>query len=297
VVKLALGMIVFNGMPFVEGVLETWHPYVEQIIVAEGPVRFWQDQGYERSTDGTQEFLLGYKERRSFGKMDFVTGAWKDKLEMCNAWLSHVRDDITHVLCFDADEFMLKADIEWLINQIRALDLDSAGFRLHSFVGGFDRYLTGFEEKLEVIRLQRYEPGAVWKSHRPPTILNPSTGRSWKESGRHLSYDTADYYGVRLYHYSHVLPSQIRMKERYYADYMRAKNVIPDYYKNVWLPWVMTDDVGKSRIEQRWHGIHDFHPSYRGDCYSRPFLGKHPWWIEKNNERILEMQKQQMSAD
>ena len=288
-VKLALGVIVFNGMPFIEGMLETFYPYVDQICVAEGPVAFWHQQGHERSNDGTVELLIDLQDRWGSSQMRFTRNVWKDKLQMVNAWLGLVRDDITHVLCFDADEFMLKEDIELIISLLEEKQYESVGLRLYSFVGGFDRYMTGFEEQLEVIRVQPYHPGATWATHRPPTITWPG-----REMGKHLNWNTLDNLGVRLYHYSHVLPSQVLAKQAYYANYVGEKNVIPGYYKNVWLPWVMTGDVGKANIEKSWNGIHDFHPRYRGDCFSRKFEGPHPWWIQMNKERIMEIQRKEI---
>jgi len=290
-IKLALGMIVFNGMPFVEGVLKTWYPYVDQIVVAEGPVKFWRDQGHICSTDGTLECL--HKFNDPDGKLKilgaYYTMPWHDKLEMCNAWVEHVRDDITHVACFDADELMLREDIELVLALLEAGEYDSMGLRLYSFVGGFDRYLTGFEEKLEVIRIQPYCPDAAWLTHRPPTIGWPG-----KTKGKHLDWNTLDNLGVRLYHYSHVLPSQVKMKEKYYADRIGEKNVVPDYYKNVWLRWVKGEGITKWEVEELWKGIHDFHPRYRGEAFSKKFEGRHPWWIEKHRERILKIQREEM---
>jgi hypothetical protein len=288
VVKLALGMIVFNGMPFVEGVLETWYPHVEQIVVAEGPVKFWRDRGYEESTDGTFNCILDFPDPNCKITTIIPYTTWKDKLQMCRAWFAHLKDDITHVAVMDADEFMLRKDIlhvKKLLNQ-----WDSVGLMLRTFVGGFDRYLTGFEQKQDTIRFLRREPGDEYITHRPPTIGRPHT------EGRHLDSLAMAQMGIYLYHYSHVLRSQVKAKEQYYADYMGGRNVIPDYYEKVWKPWVLGDNATKKRIEQAWGGIHDFHPRYRGECYSAAFVGHHPRWIKENKERILEIQKEQINA-
>jgi hypothetical protein len=288
VVKLALGMIVFNGMPFVEGVLKTWYPHVEQIVVAEGPVEFWVNRGYRHSTDGTLEYLCRFPDPDDkITTFTMEMGHWKDKLEMCQAWYSCLNDDITHVAVMDADEFMLDEDIlhvKKLLNRY-----DSVGLMLRTFVGGFDRYLTGFEQKQDTIRFLHREPGDEYVTHRPPTIGKPHT------EGRHLDSLMMAQQGIYLYHYSHVLPSQVKAKELYYASYMGNRNVIPDYYEGAWKPWVLGDDTAKKRIEQVWGGIHDFHPCYRGECRSATFYGRHPWWIERNRERILEIQKEQIN--
>lgn len=284
-VRLALGMIVFNGMPFVEGVLETWYPHVEQVVVAEGPVKFWRDQGYCESNDGTIKALLDFPDPE--GKIDIARGPWHDKLEMCQAWFAHLNDDITHVACFDADEFMHASDI-LQVKRFLGSGYESIGLMLRTFVGGFTYYLTGFEQKQDTIRFLQRCPGDEYISHRPPTIGQPH------QEGRHLDSQAMAELGTYLYHYSHVLKLQIKAKEQYYANYMGHRNVIPNYYEDVWLPWVLGDERVKVRIEQLWGGIHDFHPRYRGECYSREFEGKHPHWIEENRERIMEMQRRQI---
>ena len=55
--KIAFGMIIFNGNHVLNETLESIYPYANQILIAEGPVQFWQDEGYTTSTDGTNEVL------------------------------------------------------------------------------------------------------------------------------------------------------------------------------------------------------------------------------------------------
>lgn len=297
-VRLALCTIAFNGMPFLEGVLETFLPHCEQIVVAEGPVKFWSDQGYERSTDGTAEYLMDFQDRVGWQKMRFIRGVWDDKRQMCAAWMRLLRDDITHLAIFDADEFMHGSDIEAIKRCLSLGRWDSIGLRLCTFVGGFKHYLTGFEQKQDTIRFLRYVPGdSVYLRHRPPTIEQISTGKRFPApSGvRHLDFETTSGCGIFLYHYSHVLPSQVRAKERYYADYFGStKNLIPNYYRDVWLPWVKHGEIEKVRIENEWNGIHDFHPSYRGECRAKIFVGYHPLWIEENQKRIMVIQQKEI---
>ena len=286
-VKLALGMIVFNGMPFVEGVLKTFYPYVDQIVVAEGPVKFWHDQGYERSGDRTVELLMDLQDKWGSSKIRFTrSSTWRDKLEMCQGWFSLLNDDITHVAVMDADEFMHAKDILHVKSLLGRYD--SVGLMLRTFVGGFTHYLTGFEQKQDTIRFLRRCPGDEYISHRPPTIGQPY------QEGQHLDSLAMAQMGVYLYHYSHVLPSQVKAKEQYYARYIGNRNVIPGYYESIWKPWVLGNERTKARIEQIWGGIHDFHPRYRGECRSAIFHGYHPRWIEQNKERILEIQKEQI---
>lgn len=292
-VKLALGVIVFNGMPFIEGILETFYPYVSQIVVSEGPVAFWQAKGYESSIDDTVGTLRTFRDPRH--KLTVIEGHhWPDKLDMANAWLRRVRDDIDYVACFDADEFLRENDIKLLLSILEEESPDSVGFTLRSFIGGIDYYLTGFEQRQDTIRIQRFYPGAKWVSHRPPTINHPLSGRPFRELHHIPGSALVERYGVYLYHYSHVLPTQVWMKELYYADYMGKHNVIPNYYQEVWKPWVLGNTEEKRAIEKKWRGIHDFSPAYRGDCYPVPFNESHPKWIEKNASHILRLRDVQM---
>ena len=53
--KIAFGMIVFNGGFVLEECLKSVYPFAHQILIAEGPVGYWQSQGFTTSTDETNE--------------------------------------------------------------------------------------------------------------------------------------------------------------------------------------------------------------------------------------------------
>ena len=55
--KITFGMIVLNGDQVLKETLASVYPYAHQILIAEGPVSYWQEQGYTTSTDGTNEIL------------------------------------------------------------------------------------------------------------------------------------------------------------------------------------------------------------------------------------------------
>ena len=55
--KITFGMIVFNGNYVLQEVLTSIYEYAHQILIAEGPVAYWQTQGYTTSTDGTNDIL------------------------------------------------------------------------------------------------------------------------------------------------------------------------------------------------------------------------------------------------
>ena len=84
----------------------------------------------------------------------------------------------------DSDEIFRPEDIEKLLLIMRQEGYTSAGFKSFSFFGGFDHYLTGFEEEAEFKRVFRVFPGSTWKKHRPPTVKHEIN-----VSLRHLDFD------------------------------------------------------------------------------------------------------------
>ena len=54
-------MIVFEGDYVLQECLEQVYPYAEQILIAEGPVEYWQRRGRTTSTDRTNEILENAK--------------------------------------------------------------------------------------------------------------------------------------------------------------------------------------------------------------------------------------------
>ena len=60
--KIAFWMIVFNGGFVLEECLKSVYPFAHQILIAEGPVGYWQSQGFTTSTDETNEILQSIKE-------------------------------------------------------------------------------------------------------------------------------------------------------------------------------------------------------------------------------------------
>ena len=55
--KIAFGMIVFEGDYVLQQCLEQVYPFAEQILIAEGPVSYWQRQGRTTSLDDTNKIL------------------------------------------------------------------------------------------------------------------------------------------------------------------------------------------------------------------------------------------------
>ena len=51
--RLTAAMIVLNGDHVLEESLKSIYDHVDEIVIAEGPVRYWQDRGLTTSTDRT----------------------------------------------------------------------------------------------------------------------------------------------------------------------------------------------------------------------------------------------------
>lgn len=275
--KVVFQIIVLNGQPFLEPCIESLLPF-GKVIAVEGAVSYWQQRGITTSTDGTNEVL-----DRLLGVANVRHGTWLEKDEMVRAAEGMIPADTSHVWAVDSDEIWKPQDLEKILAILD--DWDSVAFRPFSFYGGFERYMAGFEEDCPPWgwqRIQRWYPGAHWHTHRPPTVLHPD-GQPMR-AHRHLTPNKTDKMGVRFWHYSYCLPFQMRAK----ADYYRFRNprgTIPNYFEQVYLPWVHGDDAEKSRIEQRYRGVHN----ERGHvAYTQPFTGEHPEVIARRLPELHE---------
>lgn len=255
--------IVFNGGFFLEPVLKSLLPF-GKVICVEGPVAYWQTRGYKTSTDDTNDILASLLPAR-----DIVHGQFAEKDEMMNAALGLVPKDTTHLMMVDSDECWCGADLESIIPQLGAYD--SASFKPHTFFGSFDTCMGGYELRADWVRVQRYFPGAVWKTHRPPTILAPD-GIPYHQK-RH--WDAP----FRFAHYSYVYPSQVKAKIGYYESW--GAGVIKNYFREVYRAWVLGDAVTRQQIENKYDGVHEWLPARRGDARTYPFVGEHPRHIER----------------
>jgi hypothetical protein len=266
--KVAFVLIAFNSDYVLEPCLKSVLPF-GNVYAAEGPVTFWQKRGYTTSTDQTNAILDKYK-------IPTEHYTWKEKDDEQNAAIALVPPDTDFVWCLDSDEIWKAQDIEAILRILETNTVDSVSFKAWSFYGGFDRYMTGFEENFEVHRIQRFYPGARFATHRPPTILAPD-GKPWREY-RHMNHIKTDEIGVRFYHYSYVFPSQMEAKALYYAE---MGGNIPDYFDRVYLPWALGDSESRYEIEERYDGVHNWLPDRRGPCRTAQFKGEHPAEIQK----------------
>ena len=289
--KITFGMIVFNGNYVLKEAIESIYPYAHQILVAEGPVQYWQDEGYQTSNDGTNDVLSQLYDPDH--KITIVHSQYKEKDDQCNMYMSLMKPDTDYVWNLDCDEVFKPKDTEKVLELLEKEKYTSVGFKSQTFYGGFERYLTGFEENAEFIRIRKVYPGSYWSTHRPPTVAHVVKAED-RLPEKHLNYNVlADEHDVRMYHYSYVFPHQVFNKIKYYKEFLNSANTIDNYFSHVYLPWVIGSDHMKNMIEDKYHGVHEWIPQARGECRTAEFTGEHPEVI--NTEELNEKLKKQLT--
>jgi hypothetical protein len=281
--KLTFGIIVFNGDFFLRQVLESIYPYAHAICIAEGPVGWWVGQGHDYSTDNTRRIIDTFPDPDH--KIWSVHETYPEKNEQCRAWFRGVPADTDYIICNDADEIHTPENLEKLIRFLETEQPTSVGFKSHSLYGGFERVIGGFELEHSFKRVLKYIPGAVYKTHRQPTLALNGQDIAGKDIlGRELYEAT----GITMWHGSYVSPVGTHAKIRYYEGAVIAPGqCIPDYFNQVWLPWV-TRPEDRLAIESKYRGVQEFMPSARGDCFTIPFPGTHPAIIERDMPLLLD---------
>jgi len=125
--KITFGMIVLNGDQVLEETLSSVYPYAHQILIAEGPVGYWQQQGYTTSMDGTNEILENFPDPDN--KIKIVHSQYSEKDEQCNAYMEFLDDETDYIWNLDCDEVFKPEDIEKVINLLETERYNSVGFK------------------------------------------------------------------------------------------------------------------------------------------------------------------------
>jgi len=273
-------MIAFNSDHVLEPVLQTITQF-GPVVVAEGPVRYWQRRGYTTSTDATNAILHEYIPERNI-----IHGQWLEKDEMQRAAERLIPPDTTHVWIVDADEIYHASEMRAVLDKLP--DLDSVSFKAKSFWAGFGREITGFEAEFEVHRIKRWYQGATFATHRPPTVIDGDGVRM--RDKRHWGHDQTAAAGIFMYHYSYVFPSQVTCKHDYYRD-RDPGGCIPLWPWDVYAAWLENPE----ETEERFNGVHNWIPERRGQTCTARFKGNHPQAIRKAmsglRKRLKEEQK------
>lgn len=281
--KIAFGMIVFEGDYVLQECLSQVYPFASQILIAEGPVSYWQKKGRTTSTDNTNYIIDNFPDPD--GKIKIIHSQYNEKDDQCNAYIKYLNDDIDYLWNLDSDEVYKKEDLKKMLTFLDSEKPSSVGVRSCTFYGGLEKYLTGFELKTDNFkRIFRVTPGSKWLTHRPPTIKYPADSNIYI---KHVNSDELySRTGVQMYHYSYVFPNQVYNKIKYYKEVISGKNAIDDYFDNVYFPWMLGDTLEKERIENIYNGVHEFKPEVRGECRTSDFKGDHPESILRSMEII-----------
>lgn len=284
--RITAAMIVLNGDHVLNESLSSIYDFVDEIVVAEGPVRYWQDRGLTSSTDDTIRLLKDFSDPDK--KLKFISSKYTEKDHQFQSALDLMTKNPDYLIQVDADEVWTSESLLSLKNLLIERKPVSVGIHSHTFVGGFERTLSGFEENTDnFLRVFKWEDGCKFITHRPPTIRY-SNGNKTRGIGHIDSDEARDYYGISMCHYSYVWPSQVKSKIDYYKSKVSMQNCIPDFYEAHWLPWTRTKDIEeKWNIEQKILGMHEFKPDIRGPAFTKPYTGIHPLPIIKNKETLL----------
>lgn len=226
-------MIVLNGEPFTPYTLRALYPYAHEIIVVEGAspgaANIASADGH--SLDGTLDSLRAFKaDEDPEDKLIIVTreGFWTEKDAMSQAYAERATGD--YLWQVDVDEFYQPGDIEaicdLLIEQpsITALSFESVFFWAAPDYRVDSWYLRRGEAEFH--RLFKWGEGYRYVTHRPPTVFD-AQGCNLREQHWIRAKDLLAR-GIQLYHYSLLLPKQVREKCEYYsrADWAKRQHIM-----------------------------------------------------------------------
>ncbi len=269
---ISFGIIVLNGEPFTRYTLRALYPYAHEIIVVEGAApgaaNIATADGH--SLDSTLETLREFKAREDpEDKLVIVTraGFWSEKDEMSQAYAERATGD--YLWQVDIDEFYLPADIEAVCAMLKsdpsitALSFDTATFWGAPNYVVDSWYLRRGDRQFH--RLFKWGSGYRYISHRPPTVVD-ERGRDLR-SANWICGDDLVARGIRMYHYSLLLPKQVREKCEYYsrADWAKRAGAVEwanDAYLSLRRPYHV-------------HNVYD----YPGCLYR--FAGAHPPQVQQ----------------
>lgn len=232
-----------------------WIKHYQQFgdcYVVEGATSDWKKAlGWSghNSTDGTVEIIQSSGVPHTIAKRP-----WKDKTEQCNEFMRNIPADTDILWYCDSDEFYLPEDIEFVRGHLeQAIEPITFGsVIMHHWWKHPDYYCTGgdgWAYDTPIPRIWKHHPGAVFSSHRPPTIMQD--GRDLANVNPWLAKDNL----IRCRHYSYCFRQQVIDKLKYYSaifgrDYMK-------WFREVWEPW---NPETRFSIEKQF----SVHPSCKG---------------------------------
>ena len=270
--NLSFVIIVLNGMPFLPYCLDAIYSSAHEIIVVEGAVENCMFAAHPdgSSRDGSVACITSYPDPEH--KLRLIQGQWAEKVHMQNKALEFVTGD--YVWLVDSDEIYKKDDLA----RIKALlekdpSITQVNFIPDNFWKGFDDIFIStrfFEEESHYRRLFKFQPGARFTTHRPPTLYWPGSELCTEQM--HLVGGlTTRSMGIIPYHYSYVLEGQVGQKMELYRRYGWGESWqidMNEWYHECFLKWTPENKCSLERA----------YPVWTGDRNSRTisFQGSHP---------------------
>lgn len=228
-VRITFGMIVLNGEPFTRYNLRSIYPWAHQIVVVEGACKAAATVATPdgHSGDDTLEVLRRFQaEEDPDRKLTIVTaedeghpdGFWPgEKHEMSQAYAKRATGN--YLWQVDVDEFYREEDMPRIVGLLQQ-GVDAVTFPAVSFWGGIrfveDGEFMRVHKAREFHRLFRWESGFRYTSHRPATVVDVQ-GHDLRTQRWVRAVDLEGERKSYMYHYSMLLPKQVRDKCSYYS--------------------------------------------------------------------------------
>lgn len=225
-VRITFGIIVLNGLPFIEYNLRALYPFAHQIVIVEGAApsakRYASESGH--SLDGTLDVLNRFKkEEDPENKILIITaeddgmpnGFWMEKDEMSQAYAKRATGN--YIWQIDCDEFYLEYDMLSIMQMLsKNPDIKAVSFSMKTFWGSPKFIVEGFFlNKFVVHRIFAWGNGYQYISHRPVTIVD-ETGTNLRKL-KWISNKAMKKKGIYMYHFELIFPKQVVEKCGYYA--------------------------------------------------------------------------------
>lgn len=279
---ITIGIIVFNGMPFLPYCIEQWDNIAKEVVVVEGST-LWSKACARidgHSSDGTLEFLKDVIKDKPYIKLitaeDYGSrdGTWKgEKNQMCSSFVDHVTGEWLWLV--DVDEFYLEDTVHRILDILKSEDISGISMVLKTFWGSpyiqvVGRYVSDLEWGGSARRIFKWEKGYRYITHRPPTVVDCNgvdiTTLNWITPQEALKHN------LWCFHYPFLFHSQVVWKLTYYSN---APFGYPEYIP-IW-------------FEKAWEKLTDpfnVHPGYKAYSWLVPYYGDVPAVIKRMWDKV-----------
>jgi len=260
--NICFQVIVFNGDSILYDSIKSVYDIANEIVIAEGPVSYWQKKGYRTSFDKTNMVLQKLKHEDDQNKIRILHSQYIEKYEQCVSAFNlqmHENDILWQIGSY---EIYKPNEMEKFINLFWNGSYLSGGFKSITFFGDLYHTLTGYERSIELKRVFKIFRGSKWLSYRPPIIKHTDLIES-STLDEHFDFNHSMDKGIEMYNYSYCFPIKVWEKIEYYKSFMPQNNYINNYFDAIYMPWI----TGDKSVEKKYSGVHELKPELRGDCY------------------------------